>query len=135
MAGPRGEQLLDLGSSPGCSNSPHLSPYSFGYAEFASAKEASRAIKKLSGGEINGREINLDTATPRGGGGGRGECVCVCVRVHVWVCVRVCVGVCVCVRACEKVTSISQMVLLEVLPEVGVVEGGVEATPQARCSL
>ena len=111
-----------------------MSPSSFGYAEFGSGKEAAKAIKKLNGAEISGRMIKLDTATPRGGGGGRGggaprggrggwgECVCVCVCT------------CVCVSVCESY-PISQVALPGVLPEVGVAEGGVEVTRQARCSL
>jgi nucleolin len=50
---------------------------SFGYAEFASAKDAQKAINGMNGEELDGRSLRLDAAAERkdgggGGGGGRG---------------------------------------------------------------
>lgn len=50
--------------------------YRYGYAEFSSSQEAKKAMESMAGGELGGRQLRLDLATPRtpggGGGGGRG---------------------------------------------------------------
>ncbi len=46
--------------------------FRFGYAEFATTKEANKALKVLNGLELNGREIRVDNASTKGGGGGGG---------------------------------------------------------------
>ncbi len=54
--------------------------YRYGYAEFSSGQEAKKAMESLNGGDLGGRELRLDIATPRtpggsergGRGGGRG---------------------------------------------------------------
>ena len=78
-----------------------LITFRFGYVEFDSPQLAKKALEKMNGAELDGRQLRLDFAgprgdsgggrqggdrwTPRGGGGrgtprgGRGECVCVCV--------------------------------------------------------
>ena len=47
----------------------------YGYVEFGSSKLAKEALEELTGGDLGGRELRLDLATPRtpGGGGGRGR--------------------------------------------------------------
>ena len=47
----------------------------YGYVEFSSSQEAKEALEKLAGGELGGRELRLDLATPRtpGGSSGRGR--------------------------------------------------------------
>ena len=44
----------------------------FGYADFPSSAAASKAIEKLSGMDLNGREVRLDNANSTPGGGSRG---------------------------------------------------------------
>ncbi len=48
-------------------------PCSFGYAEFSSSKEANKAMKEISGNDLDGRDVRLDIAQPRAGGGGGGR--------------------------------------------------------------
>lgn len=47
--------------------------YRFGYAEFATPKEAKKALSLLSGMELDGRELRVDVANSRGGSGGGGQ--------------------------------------------------------------
>ena len=42
----------------------------YGYAEFNSAQQAKKALDKLTGSELSGRELRLDMATPRSNAGG-----------------------------------------------------------------
>lgn len=37
----------------------------FGYAEFENSADAAKALKEMTGAEIDGRPINLDFSTPR----------------------------------------------------------------------
>ena len=42
----------------------------YGYAEFSSPQQAKKALDKLTGVELDGRELRLDMATPRSNAGG-----------------------------------------------------------------
>ena len=47
--------------------------FRFGYVEFSSPNMANKAMKDVNGTELDGREVRIDVAQPRGdGGGGRG---------------------------------------------------------------
>ena len=50
-----------------------LSPHRYGYVEFESGAMAQKAMSKLQGEDVDGREMRIDIATPRGGGGGGGR--------------------------------------------------------------
>lgn len=49
-----------------------VNPYffRFGYVEFNSTKLAKKALESLNGAELDGRQLRLDFAGPRGSGGG-----------------------------------------------------------------
>ena len=60
--------------------------YRFGYVEYSSSKDAQKALKKMDGADLGGRQIRVDMANPpsSGGGGGRGRggmCVHGCLSV------------------------------------------------------
>ncbi len=49
-------------------------PKGFGFVEMASKNEGIKAISKLNGQEVNGREIKVNEAQPKpAGGGNRGR--------------------------------------------------------------
>jgi RNA recognition motif-containing protein len=43
----------------------------FGFVEMASAEEASEAVKKLNGHQVDGRTLRVELANSTGAGGGR----------------------------------------------------------------
>ncbi len=46
-------------------------PRGFAFAEFSTSEEASAAITKLDGQELNGRQLRVNAAEDRPAGGGR----------------------------------------------------------------
>lgn len=47
--------------------------FSFGYVEFSSTQAANKAKEEMAGMDLEGREVRLDVAQPRGDGGGDGR--------------------------------------------------------------
>jgi RNA recognition motif-containing protein len=44
----------------------------FGFVEMATAEEAPKAVSQLDGRDLDGRQIKVEVAKPKGEGGGRG---------------------------------------------------------------
>jgi len=44
----------------------------FGFVEMATAEEAQKAVSQLDGRDLDGRQIKVEVAKPKGEGGGRG---------------------------------------------------------------